>query len=127
MTTQVKWSRAARFAGWYGRAGRLAAPVFTIEYRPLDDDGTAHEWLLRSSLPGYASARWSAPAPPSLAVQPPEYLQTVANEVLRTFVAKLLGQPVDCDAVTLGEPYRGSGSMTGRLRLDEPSFTELNR
>lgn len=90
LVADVTWTRADRFAGWYGRTGKLKAPIFVVEYRADDATACKHEWVLRSMLPGYASARWSFAATPSLRALPPDDLQAFARDTLRSFASKLL-------------------------------------
>lgn len=119
----LDWTRAKQFTGWRGRSGRLNAPVFVVEYRAVNEDGREHEWVLRSTLPGYASARWTFDAPSSLDAQPPKELQAFACNVLRTFIGKLLDQPphgLDVleagERMPIGQPYLGHASTTEHRR-----------
>jgi hypothetical protein len=72
----VSWTWSQRFTGWHGRVGTLGAPVFTVELTVTD--GISDTWSLRSTLPGYASARWTF---------------DVATEITRDVLGAYLDQP----------------------------------
>jgi hypothetical protein len=109
---ELAWTRAKQFTGWRGRSGRLNAPVFVVEYH---DDG----WVLRSTLPGYASARWTFQDLPGafgtgdVRATPPAVVSTLAEAVLASFLDKLLDRapttPVPVleagEHRPLGQPY----------------------